>query len=60
MNFQAGWTHDPHNLICACRLCGVKDPRHILMDKLKTEFFMLEVIKVRSRTLSSLVAEYFV
>jgi hypothetical protein len=41
-NFLARWTRDLCNLICACRLCSVMDPRHILMDELKTEFFVLK------------------
>ncbi len=41
-NYLAGKTRDPRNLIKACRKQGVKDPRHITQDELRTEFYVCE------------------
>jgi hypothetical protein len=37
---MSGKTRDPRNLFCDCQLKGVKDPRLITVDKLKTEFLV--------------------
>jgi hypothetical protein len=36
--YLQGKTRDPRNLFWECRKQGVKDPRNITQDKLKTEF----------------------
>jgi hypothetical protein len=38
--YLSGKLQDPRNLFQACRRLGVKDPRRITRDELKTEFFV--------------------
>jgi hypothetical protein len=38
--YLAGKTWDPHNLFHECWNCGMKNPRQITSDELKTEFFV--------------------
>ncbi len=40
LTFMSGKTRDPMNLFCDCWLKGIKDPRLITVDKLKTEFLV--------------------
>ena len=40
LTFMSGKTRDPKNLFCDCRLKGMKDPRLITVDELKTEFLV--------------------
>ena len=42
-NFLAGKTRDPRNLIKKCKKKGVKDPRRITEDELKTEFLVCKL-----------------
>jgi hypothetical protein len=40
LTFMSGKMRDPRNLFCDCRLKGVKDPRLIMVDELRTEFLV--------------------